>query len=208
MISDSLLRHFIAIGNIVTKIGEPIEGNFICDQYTNPLTFQLEKNKEKIENLQNFSIGKKKICEIGINACHSLLIMLEMAPNAEYHLFDINWHTYTEPCLDYIKSQYPNTKFITYYGDSKFTLLDYIISNTLYTFDFCHIDGGHELKEVCNDFTYIRYFMKPNSPVIFDDYNLHWIKNFLDKRVEHNEIKYLKMKPTELHIVYQYLSIC
>lgn len=208
MISDSLLRHFKAIGDIVTEIGEPIEGNFVCDQYSDPMIFQFEKNKEKIENLQNFSIGKKKICEIGINACHSLLIMLEMSPTAEYHLFDINFHKYTEPCLEYVKKQYPKTKFYTYYGDSKSTLLDYVISNTLYTFDFCHIDGGHEMREVCSDFTYVRYLMKPSSPVIFDDYNLPWIKNFIDKRVEHNEIKFLKMQPTGLHVVYQYLSIC
>jgi hypothetical protein len=208
MISPSLLKHFEAIGNIVKEIGEPIEGNFVCDQYTDPLTFQLEKNKEKIENIQNFSIGKKKICEIGINACHSLLITLEMAPNAEYHLFDINWHKYTEPCLEYVKSQYPKTKFYTYYGDSKITLLDYVISKPLYTFDFCHIDGGHEMREVCNDFTYVRYLMKPGSPVMFDDYNLGWIRDFIQKRVEHNEIKLLPIQATELHTVYHYLSIC
>jgi hypothetical protein len=101
-----------------------------------------------------------------------------------------------------------NTKFYTYYGDSKITLLDYVISKPLYTFDFCHIDGGHDMREVCNDFTYVRYLMKPGSPVMFDDYNLGWIRDFIQKRVEHNEIKLLPIQATELHTVYHYLSIC
>jgi hypothetical protein len=207
IINDRVKQQFLHIADIVKTIGEPIEGNFICNQYDDPTNFQLERNEHKIKNIQFFAYAKSRICEIGINACHSLLLMLDINPTAEYILFDINHHKYTEPCLDYVRSLYPNTKIITIFGDSKKTLLESLCSNSSYlsSVDFCHIDGGHSIQEVISDYAFIRLFMKRHGKILFDDYNLPWIKTFLDSRVDNHEIEYLPIYPTGLHIAYHHI---
>ena len=53
-------------------------------------------------------------------------------------------------------------------------------------FDMIHVDGGHELQTVVNDFIYSRLLLKPMGVVVFDDYNLHNIKVTIDYHVERN----------------------
>jgi hypothetical protein len=48
-----------------------------------------------------------------VNGCHSLLIMLLENPNADYLLFDLNYHKYTEPSINYIKESFLETKINT-----------------------------------------------------------------------------------------------
>ena len=80
--------HILNISNILKSIGEQVEGNYICDK--TPDNCIIHENIEKIINLQYLVKDKKKICEIGVNACHSLLLMLFINPTAEYLLFDLN----------------------------------------------------------------------------------------------------------------------
>jgi hypothetical protein len=207
IITEKVRKQFLDIAQIVKDIGEPIEGNFICDQYTDPTQFQLEKNEHKIKNIEFFAYGKSKICEIGVNACHSLLLMLNINPTAEYLLFDINCHKYTVPCLEYVRRQYPNTKITSIFGDSKITLLKTLVNSPEYInkFEFCHIDGGHGIEEVINDFSFIHQFSKKHAPILFDDYNLPWIQEFLDKQMKEKMVEYLPMYPTNLHIAYKHI---
>jgi hypothetical protein len=74
--------HMMSIQSILRMVGERVEGNFICD--ISPDNFTISQNLDKIANLQLLSRGKNKICEIGVNACHSLLIMLLENPTAEF----------------------------------------------------------------------------------------------------------------------------
>ena len=104
-ILDSI--HVKNITKILKEVGERIEGNLICnisaDDYSNS-----KKYESKIKNLQYLCKNKKKILEIGVNGCHSLLIMLLINPTAEYLLFDLGNHKYTLPAFNYIKEQFPN----------------------------------------------------------------------------------------------------
>ena len=182
-------QHFTNIADILRNVGERIEGNLVCD--FSPDNIVMGKNKEKIHNLQHLSRDKKRICEIGVNAGHSLLFMLEQNPTAEYLLFDLGDHGYTGPCLDYIRTQYPNTKIHIIYGDSKITIPHFIVNNKNYmnTFDMVHIDGGHGIHEVNSDFYNCRYLSSNNGVTIFDDYNYNTIKEFIDKIVSFGMIK-------------------
>lgn len=184
------MSHIVSIGNILTNIGEFVEGNLICD--VSPNDFVYEQNVSKIKNLQELVKDKKKVCEIGVNAGHSLLIMLEKNSDAEYYLFDLGHHKYTKPCLEYIKQLYPNTKIEIFYGDSKETLEKFIINNpeNLKTFDLIHIDGGHEELEYTNDFYYSRLLSMVGGISVFDDYDYETIKAFLDIRLENKIIKH------------------
>ena len=154
--------------------------------------------------------GKKKICEIGVNAAHSLLIMVDSNPTAQYLLFDLNGHAYTEPCIEYIKSAYPSTNIEVIYGDTNITLHNYLQMIIDYQrFDMIHVDGGHELQTVVNDFIYSRLLLKEKGIVVFDDYNLHNIKVTLDYHIERDVIEKVdspNILDTNLHYIYTFKS--
>lgn len=203
LVNNSVLK---GLTSILENCGERIEGNLICDIY--PSNLVISRNTTKIRNLQLLSRNKKKICEIGVNACHSLLIMLLENPDAEYLLFDLNNHTYTEPCINYIRSQFPKTKITIIYGDSTLTVCEFINKNKeeLKTYDLCHIDGGHERIVFEHDFNNIKNLSKLNSPVIFDDSDMVDINNFLQSKLNNEIIKYndTNVIHTNLHFIYEY----
>jgi len=200
--------HFINLTTILKNYNEHIEGNLICD--IRPDNYILLNNYAKILNIQLLVKNKKKIIEIGINACHSLLLMLLVNPDAEYLLFDINIHSYTEPTLNYIKNAFPNTKFTIIYGDSVQTIKEYINNNIseLNTYDFCHIDGGHMEYVFNSDYENIKKLANKDSIIVFDDYDNPHIYNFLNNKLLKNEIikyKQNNILDTDKHLIYNYI---
>jgi predicted O-methyltransferase YrrM len=203
IIKPEVKDHIANIASILDKLGERVEGNLICDITSDNLTDHV--NESKIYNLLKLAEGKSKICEIGVNAGHSLLLMVSVNPNAEYLLFDLGGHSYTRPCVEYIKNAYPSAKITEVYGDSNLTLREYVSTGELNTFDMIHIDGGHETHTVVNDFIYTQFLLKKDGVVVFDDYNFGNIKNVVDYYVERNVIsKYdVDIVDTNLHYVYK-----
>lgn len=200
-------QHVFEITNILLNVNERVEGNLVCDIY--PSNWVINRNLDKIKNLRYLCKNKTRICEIGINACHSLLIMLLENPDAEYLLFDLNNHRYTEPCLEYLRKQFPNTKITAIFGNSANTMKDYINNNKdiLKTFDFCHIDGCHFEDVFSKDFYNIKKLSKNDAHILFDDYDYIDIKRFIQEKALSNEIKEIiddNLTKTDLHFFYQY----
>ena len=201
-------EHVKNITNILEKIGERIEGNLMCD--IEPSNWIIEGNINKIRNLQYLCKNKKKITEIGVNACHSLLIMLLENPTADYLLFDLNNHKYTEPTIDYVRKSFPNATIKIIYGNSVNTIGEYIAKNQdeLNTYDLCHLDGGHTEDIFSVDYENMKKIMRKDSCVVFDDYNYEEIKNFIGKKLQQNEIKEhndANIIKNDLHFIYQYV---
>jgi len=189
--------HLTEIRRILIEIGETLEGNLICDIHPDNLV--IERNQAKIKNLQTLAKEKTNICEIGVNAGHSLLLMLEVNPTANYVLFDIGSHKYTRPCVDYIRSVYPDTSIQILYGDSKETMPRYEGS-----FDLIHVDGGHELPELTSDYRESTRLIRKGCPIVFDDYDFPVIRTFLKNKLESREIIPIEdstLIPTEQHII-------
>jgi len=203
IINQEVEDHINNIGAILDNIGERVEGNLICDITSDNLTD--ERNESKIYNLLELAKGKSKICEIGVNAGHSLLLMVSVNPEAEYLLFDLNAHRYTKPCVQYIREAYPSTKITEIYGDSNVILKEYIASNELHTFDLIHIDGGHEDETVENDFVCTQELLTEDGIVIFDDYNFGNIREAINKYVDEGVIsEYTEgVVKTDLHFIYK-----
>lgn len=204
IIKQDVVDHIANIANILTTLGERVEGNLICDISSD--NFTDEANESKIHNLLALAKGKSKICEIGVNAGHSLLLMVSSNPDAEYFLFDLGGHGYTRPCVEYIKNAYPSTKITEVYGDSNLTLRDYVATGELNSFDLIHIDGGHETHTVVNDFIYTQFLLRKDGVVIFDDYNFGNIQQVIDYYVSRNIIvKYNEdgLIETNLHYIYK-----
>lgn len=200
--------HLKNVTKILKDVGKRIEGNLICD--IRPDNYVIEKNKSKIKNLQYLCKNKKKIIEIGVNGCHSLLLMLLINPNAEYLLFDLGKHKYTIPSLNYIKTQFPDTKIDIIFGNSIETLPEYIQDNqnNINSFDLIHIDGGHTEDIFSQDYINSKKLIVNKGIVIFDDYNIYKIKNFIDRKIKDNEIIELNDKniiKNSRHFIFSYL---
>ena len=180
--------HIQAIAKILESTGEHVEGNLICD--ITPYNYLIHKNFAKIKNLQHICKNKRKICEIGVNACHSLLLMIMVNPDAEYVLFDLNCHRYTDLCIQYMMSTFPSTKMSVYYGNSVETVKKYMETNIMdiATFDMCHIDGGHTYDVFSHDYANVNKLLSTDGTVVFDDYDYGDIKTFLDEKVSCKEI--------------------
>jgi glycosyl transferase family 25 len=199
--------HIKNITNILKNIGERVEGNLLCDIYPDNWTYL--RNISKIKNLQFMCKHKTKIIEIGVNACHSLIIMLLENPNAEYLLFDLNNHTYTLPIINYVKTAFPNAKINIIFGDSVQTISKYIIDNPheVETYDFIHIDGCHLDEVFIKDYYNSKKLINNNGIIIFNDYDYINIYNFIQQKINENEIieyKDSNIIDTNLHFIYQY----
>lgn len=203
IINDNVKKQMFDIAEILNKIGERVEGNLICDVTSDNLIDDI--NRSKIQNLLKLSENKSNICEIGVNAGHSLLLMVSINPSADYLIFDLGGHSYTRPCVEYIKSQYPSTKITEVYGDTKITLRNYLAKNKV-KFDMIHVDGGHDTHTVVNDFIYTEKLLKSKGVVVFDDYNYGNIKEVVDFYESQNVISKYEddVVNTNLHYIYRF----
>uniref|UniRef100_A0A6C0ENW0 Class I SAM-dependent methyltransferase n=1 Tax=viral metagenome TaxID=1070528 RepID=A0A6C0ENW0_9ZZZZ len=200
--------HVKNITKILKDVGERVEGNLICD--IRPDNYVISSNESKIKNLQYLCKNKKKIIEIGVNGCHSLLLMLLINPNAEYLLFDLGNHKYTIPTLNYIKTQFPDTKINMIFGNSIETIPEYIRDNqnNINSFDLIHLDGGHTEDIFSQDYINSKKLIVNKGIIIFDDYNMHRIKGFINRKIKDNEIIELNDKniiKNNKHFIYSYL---
>lgn len=201
-------KHVKNITKILNDIGERIEGNLICD--IDPDNYVISINKYKIKNLQYLCKNKKKIIEIGVNACHSLLLMLLINPTAEYLLFDLGNHNYTLPTFNYIKEQFPDTKINIIFGNSVETISKYIVDNPndINSYDLIHLDGGHTEDVFSQDYFNSKKLISNKGIVIFDDYDMNNINNFINIKINENEIIELNDEniiKNNRHFIYLYL---
>jgi hypothetical protein len=197
--------HIRAIADILHNVGERVEGNLICDIDCD--NYVIDRNFAKIHNLKVLCAGKKRICEIGVNACHRLLLMLLVNPDAEYTLFDLGNHKYTRPCIEYIRSQFPAAKIEIIYGNSVETIPNYIAQGPE-KYDLCHLDGGHTREVFSHDYENVKKMVGPDGTVIFDDYDLGDIHNFVNSKVSTGDIVEVKdplLLKTGLHFVYRHV---
>jgi len=201
-------KYIQGIAKILDDIGEKVEGNFICDMTSG--NYSYPRNLTKILNLQYLCKNKKKIIEIGVNACHSLVLMLIINPDAEYLLFDLNNHKYTEHTINYVKKSFPNTKINIINGNSIKTLKKFILDNPKETksYDLIHLDGGHERHVYSQDYANSKKLLIDNGIVVFDDYDMPYIRSFINEKCKRNEIiEYndINIKRTNRHFIYKYL---
>ena len=175
------------LDRIIESSGEALEGNCYYPHHkimNDAITTQSLANKRT--NYQRAVANKNYICEIGFNAGHSLLHMLVVNPIAEYVLFDLGEHSYSKPCLDYIRHLFPNTNIEMFWGDSRITMLDYLSNPNHKTFDCIHIDGGHTPEIFEKDWANSYSLTNNDGIIIFDDTDLPDIRRFVNDQIKKN----------------------
>jgi hypothetical protein len=154
----------------IVKTSDNFEGNCF---YTNKTFVRNPELLHKQANLYWLGCnGCTNICEIGFNAGHSALLLLlgNTASEINFTIFDINHHTYTSECYDYIKTKFPQVNFEFVEGDSVVMIPEWTREYRKYeTFDIIHVDGGHALDIIQNDFANSVKLLKKNGVIIIDD---------------------------------------
>jgi hypothetical protein len=183
MLDDILKR--IEAHSSITKF----EGNCFYYHLTNK---RYEKLLPKQCNL--FWCGqqaKTRICEIGFNAGHSAYLMLlgKGGGTLDFTVFDICEHSYTKPCLDYMKETFKDVKFDLIDGDSTKTMPAWISAHpeSLESYDVVHVDGGHSEHCIASDLECAKKLVKRGGILIIDDTNMQVINQKVDALLKSNE---------------------
>lgn len=195
-------HHLDALLKIVTKThidpAQPglLEGNCMYDNCTiniNPVFY----NKQI--NIFNLASQHNNALEIGINAGHSLLVMLLANPSLKIYGFDICIHPYTEPCVDYLNSQF-NNRITFFKGDSRVTVPEFIENNPNLGIDLFHIDGMHDY-DTDHDFQNSYKLAKNNSVMMWDDSDSHILNNLWKGYINEGKIEDITDQhlPTYIH---------
>lgn len=152
----------------------------------------------------------EKICEIGFNAGHSLLLMLLGCAQAGKALpstvtiFDICEHPYTEPCYEYIRGIFPSVTFEFIKGDSGVTMAEFCRNKQHHaSYDIVHVDGGHSLPQAHADIFHSLLILKKEGILIVDDIDNENVKLCLNKlyKLRHFNMFHIVDTPMYPHVV-------
>lgn len=156
------------------------------------------------KQLNLFWCGKQaltKICEIGFNAGHSTMLMLlgrDKTP-LDFTVFDIGHHSYTKPCLKYIKSQFQHVNFEYIEGDSTVTIPKWMEINQIdkESYDVVHVDGGHSEHCISNDMKNADILVKKGGILIIDDTNIQYINKYVDLYISSGKYSEMDLQKTK-----------
>jgi predicted O-methyltransferase YrrM len=118
-------------------------------------------------NIFNLASEASNILEIGVNGGHSLIVMLLANPTATIYAFDICFHPYTIPCIEYLNTHF-NNRIKFFKGDSKETLPKFKQDYPELEIDLFHVDGMHE-PDTDYDFRNCYKLAKEGSVMMWDD---------------------------------------
>jgi hypothetical protein len=182
-------HHLDALLKIVTEThadpNQPglLEGNCMYDNCTtniNPAFYNKQINIFNLAKNANIAV------EAGVNAGHSLLLMLLANPITKIYGFDICFHTYTEPCVAYLNSQFDN-RIILIKGNSKITMPEFIQNNPDLQANFFHIDGMHE-PDTDHDFQNSYKLAAKDAVMIWDDSDNHILNGLWQNYIRENKV--------------------
>ena len=184
--------------NIIIKSNSSLEGN--CFYHHASLNIFPELYSKQL-NL--FWCGKQavnNICEIGFNAGHSTMLMLlgRNKTPLNFTIFDIGHHPYTQPCFNYIKSNFPYINFEYIEGDSTIIMPEWINNHIelINKYDVIHVDGGHSESCISNDMKNTDLLIKKNGIVIIDDTFSDIINKYVDLYISNGNYIELNLLPT------------
>ena len=188
-----------SLKQIILDYNVPLEGNSFYHHHSLNLFPDLYTKQ-----LNLFWCGKQaitKICEIGFNAGHSSMLMLLGRDNTplNFTVFDIGYHPYTKPSLEYIKREFQHINFEYIEGDSTVTMPKWIEANQNYLglYDVVHVDGGHSEHCISNDMKNADLLVKKDGIVIIDDTNVDYINNYVNLYVSNGKYREMDVLKTK-----------
>jgi hypothetical protein len=171
------------IEKIIVDLNVSLEGNSFYVHQTLQLYHALYTKQ-----LNLFWCGMQantKICEIGFNAGHSAMLFLmgrDKTP-IDFTIFDIGHHSYTKPCITYLKDKFPHVAFEYIEGDSALTMPRWTTQDNVNTYDLIHVDGGHSEYCISHDINNADILIRKGGIIIIDDTNMNHINVHVDRMI-------------------------
>lgn len=177
--SSYALETIRLINQAVMESGEPLEGNYCYfhRRLMHPLTPPDPRRSWKREVLRRaVGVGESAL-EVGFNAGHSAVVMLDANPCLKLTAIDVAMHSYTRPCAEIIAACYPG-RFSIHYGSSQ-NVLTTLAKEGQCDFEILHIDCGHGVKESLFDLNWMLSNAPAGCIVIVDDAYLAHTRDWL-----------------------------
>lgn len=175
---------------IINEIGEKLEGNIFM---TNHKIKYSNKFINKVKNINNYSLNKDNILEIGFNSGFSAVLMLLSNPNCKITCVDLGEHKYTIPCYNKIKKDFGD-RINLIIGSS----VD-VLPNLVDKYDLIHIDGCHKVSVAEQDIINSYKLCKDGTIIIFDDCHTRKLNILWNKYIELYNLKEMPMLATRYH---------
>ncbi|MDR3571248.1 MAG: class I SAM-dependent methyltransferase [Candidatus Pacebacteria bacterium] len=189
-LEEALSPRFVSrlrrINDIVVNSGEALEGN-IFYPHEDPLTAAAPPAAglaSARRNVWRVARYKRRFLEIGVNAGHSALLALSSNPKLIYYGVDLNEHAYTEPCVNYLKAEFPGQ--VEYFSGNSLEVLPALVaSGADFSFDLFHVDGGHTSEVCASDIAHcIRLAAgRRGRHLMIDDTHASWIFDIVCEHV-------------------------
>tara|TARA_B100000900_G_scaffold236404_1_gene200709 strand:+ start:1330 stop:2010 length:681 start_codon:yes stop_codon:yes gene_type:complete len=161
------IRNCLRVKKIITKDLSLSESYNLNDIWINEGNInQIPKQVELIKKIIKGG-NINSVLEIGFNAGYSAELFLNNT-SMDIVSFDDGRHEYHKFGKLHIDKNFPNRHSLIL-GDSKKTLLEYIISNPTKNFDLIFIDGGHDYNTAESDLLNCKNLSHKNTIVIMDD---------------------------------------
>ena len=167
--SSYALETIRLINQAVVESGEVLEGNYCYfdRRPVHPRTPPDPRRSWKREVLRRAVVAGERALEVGFNAGHSAVVMLDANPCLKLTSIDIGLHRYTSTCAEIISARYPG-RFNMLFGCSRDVLTDITVRDQ-FDFEIVHIDGSHSAKDFLFDFDCVLRYCLPGCTVIVDD---------------------------------------
>ena len=179
-LEPSILAHTKELDKRILATNEKLEGNcFYLHNSFIPPWFLIYKRMNFVMAMKTYAI--KKMVEIGFNGGHSAALFLSMLPqDGSILFFDLNDHTYTRSCFEYLRAAYPQVRDLIA-GDSMKTLPTWMQAHMeeVGTFDLVHVDGGHSPEVSHSDMMLAHFLLKPGGIMILDDTQIEYITEYI-----------------------------
>ena len=126
---------------------------------------------------------------MGVNAGHSALLALSCNARLEYYGVDLNEHSYTPQCVEFLQREFPGrVKFFA--GDSRQVLPRLVARRNEYAFDLIHVDGGHTSEVAFSDLSNAIALAKglAGRHLLVDDVHASWIFDIVCEFVSRGDL--------------------
>lgn len=177
------------INAAVIASGETLEGNY-CYFHEHQISERSPPDPRrswKRQVLRAASGAGYRALEIGFNAGHSAVIMLDANPLLHLTSLDVGSHSYTESCVNVVNRHF-SERFSFLSGRSK-TQLAKIDEETARQFDIIHIDGGHDEATVIDDFEWVMRKASAGCCIIIDDAYVEQINRLIGEAIQAGQMR-------------------
>lgn len=154
----------------------------------------------KREYLRRAVRGARRGVEVGFNAGHGAIIMLEAEPLLQLTSIDNCNHSYTVACAESLETMY-NGRFGFVRGCSK----DFLGKIGVENIDFVHIDGGHDLRSLQFNLDWFCHRAPKGCKLMVDDAYGQNIRSLIESKVQKKLLRraYCGFPTSEENILYE-----